>query len=325
LFMGGIVGFVMPIMHWTGNYEFGTTQSCYCPEDCNDKNPCRRSARHDELHLHTTPRTRSSRALLGTRSADEICQEGDKPDCAVPIDPDQNAIICFVFAGIVPLTIICCFFLTPLVEGGCCSECFAPFLYAVCCWCQYMRCCENRSDFVFNQQKYDEDTAAHLQRAAAIRESHAQSTSQRIDFAVIMGPNKKLVSVSAYPDNTTQQLCTALHCSEGSLSFASTALSFKNKDGADATLTSHAVMGNSELSCKADSYEEQMCSLKHPAEYELETAAATAPCNRKGAYWHQKETKVWFRCTWCCDDQAKFTGGTKEEYDDSHGRMAVMS
>ena len=32
LFMGCVVGFVMPIMHWTGNYEFGTTQSCYCPE-----------------------------------------------------------------------------------------------------------------------------------------------------------------------------------------------------------------------------------------------------------------------------------------------------
>ena len=190
-----------------------------------------------------------------------------------------------------------------------------------------MRCCETRCDFVFNQQKYDEDTAAHLQHAAAIRESHAQSTSQRIEFSVFMGPNKKLVSVSAYPDNTTQQLCTALHCSEGSLSFASTALSFKNKDGAEATLTSHAVMGNSELSCEAcalgywDSHEEQTCSLKHPAEYELETLKAKAPRFRKGAYWQQKETKVWFRCTWCCDDQAKFKGGTKEAYDNSHGQM----
>merc|ERR1711924_273478 len=104
---GSVVGLVMPILHWTGNYEFGTTQACYCPEDQSDGE--RRSLRYEELQPHNILHSRSGRALLGTRDEDYICEDGSKPSCAAKITPDDNAIICFVLAGLVPSLGFCCF------------------------------------------------------------------------------------------------------------------------------------------------------------------------------------------------------------------------
>ena len=82
-------------------------------------------------------------------------------------------------------------------------------------------------------------------------------------------------------------------------------------------------MNNSELTCDEESFGGTECALKRPLEYELENemSALKDPGARKGAYWQQQETKVWFRCTWCCDDQARFQGGTRQDYADAHANI----
>ena len=72
---GSVVGLVMPILHWTGNYEFGTTQACYCPEDQSDgerrslrctSRPCLKPEprhRYEELQPHNILHSTSGRAL----------------------------------------------------------------------------------------------------------------------------------------------------------------------------------------------------------------------------------------------------------------------